>query len=902
MIEQLPDFAAQQGSGDLDPIAAFCEDGSQSACLLTRVGVQVEQKPRDTEIADMEMTEMRPTTSTIMDRIVDRTAEARLLVSLLLFILHFECSQAQTFQIRDITVNQAGQTTIQYESRALANASFVLFTGTNLALLNTPIATNAGSAGMGQFQVSMRDSLAFYHIQRRSTAPSLPRFAASANQLFAIREDGTLWGFGLNSYGELGDGTTIKRDEPIRVAAKAGKTWQSVSAGANHVLALATDGSLWAWGRNNRGQLGDGTTTERHGAVEVGTSLRKRWVSISAAGDHSLAISSDGTLWSWGGGYKGVGATGTLLTPTVVGADLNKQWTYISSDAIHGLAVASDGTLWTWGWNGSGELGDGTRSERLTPVPVIGEPGTKWRFGSVGGQSGGQSVAVAADGTIWAWGSTRGLEGGISTTDVTRPALVQSLRDLGKSWESVSVGDGFGLALATDGTLYAWGDNWRNMLGTEWAGGVSAPVIAAGPLAKHWVSIHVSGETVMALAGDGTLWTWGWIPFSGGWVGFNKTLSHYPFPTAIATNLGKAWKSVSTCETHTLALATDGSLYGWGRNVVGQLGDKMAHFNPRWDSILLAIPTAEGPIWQSVSVAKEFSLAISSDATLWGWGTRSFLGGPREYIPGVPRPTATNTHSLFSFVAAAKAGGICLAVAVDGTLWAWGNGYPGNGTTSGSELPVRVAPLLNKRWVTASSGSANLAIADDGTLWAWGKNELGQLGDGTRTSRTIPVQIAIDLNKSWSSVASGEWHSLAVASDGTLWGWGENGSGRLGNGTTERQLRPVNVATDANKLWTTVAAGEEYTLALARDGTLWGWGWNGNGTLGNGTYEGSLSPIPIGADLGKTWVSVSAAPDSHAFAVASDGSMWGWGSNVAGQLGIGAWKQLPGGAVWGIPR
>ncbi|WP_298391469.1 MopE-related protein, partial [Flavobacterium sp.] len=183
--------------------------------------------------------------------------------------------------------------------------------------------------------------------------------------------------------------------------------------------------------------------------------------------------------------------------------------------------------------------------------------------------------------------------------------------------------------------------------------------------------------------------------------------------------------------------------------------------------------------------------------------------------------------------------------------------------------------------VSASQNSYTIGIKDNGTLWAWGRNQLGQLGDGSTTDRTVPVQIGTASD--WSKIETGYYNSVAIKTNGTLWTWGANESGQLGNGTTLASTVPIQVGTDTN--WIECTQGGSFTLALKSNGTLWAWGRGSEGQLGNGTFSASSLPIQIGTDT--NWIKVCAGLE-QTIALKSNGTLWSFGKGNNGQLGLGS--------------
>jgi alpha-tubulin suppressor-like RCC1 family protein len=319
----------------------------------------------------------------------------------------------------------------------------------------------------------------------------------------------------------------------------------------------------------------------------------------------------------------------------------------------------------------------------------------------------------------------------------------------------------------------------------------------------------------------------------------------------------------------------------WGGNGRGQLG--------LGDTVARSSPVQVGALqtWSVVSSGADASAAIKTDNTLWAWGYNDSGGLGDNTI--IRRSSPVQVGALTVWYDVAAEGATTAAIRDNGTLWTWGLNNHGqlgqNFSLVKRSSPIQVGALTNWGKVNAfTGGAAFTAIKTDGTLWAWGSNASSKLGDTTSTYRSSPVQIGALTN--WYSVDCGVRHSIAVKTDGTLWAWGYNGDGQLGNSSVTGTASPIQLG--ALTSWVSSAAGTAHSGAIKTDGTLWTWGRNDAGQVGNGTVVNQSSPVQVGALTNWSQVSMGFSPVSGFTAsVKTDGTLWTWGLNTSGQLGLG---------------
>ncbi len=685
---------------------------------------------------------------------------------------------------------------------------------------------------------------------------------------------------------------------------------QGSSGGA---LIMKSDASLWVVGR----ACNDTGTCVFTSPVRATTLSGTK--SIAIAGQTNFVVKEDGTVWTWGtDDILGIGLVPSNgLAPSSSNQFPLQQVTALSQiQSLHCqwrncLALGRDGRVWSWGQNDLGQVGDGTTIDRWTPILINGLP-TIIQIWSIPFRS----LALAADGSIWGWGSGLGqvpaLYGGA-------PNLISNVTAVAGSIH----GDVF---LKSDGSVWTYGGNEYGQRGNGSVSVLDNTFTRVNNLSDI-IIVRANSNRFLALKRDGTVWAWG--SNIGGAMGagsFTQSVYDQPVMLALPTIVAIEVGAMSS-----YAIAPDGTIYGWGNNELGGLGDNGATnraspvrmsgpggsglFNVNLDQVptnrlplaRYSVTPTQGTVPLLVTV--DGSASTDPDGTIvsYQWfssdgqtrsgkqATFTFNSGGRYFIRPLVTDNAGATATTYpaQIVAASSlgpistppmlaAGGIsAAALRNDGKAFSWGGRNVLGRQVSGGFQGAFPKLIDNLSGITQISMGIEhgLAVLADGTLAAWGVNSYGQLGDGTTQLGTeIPVTVAGLSNM--IAVSAGGTHSLALKSDGTVYAWGANQYGQFGTGVLADSFVPIRTPGISDVV--AIATPKHSSVALKRDGTVWAWGNNTRGELGIGTRAVTQSPTQIVglSGIAKIWCGAQ-----HCFARATNGSTWAWGAGDDGSLG-----------------
>ena len=661
-------------------------------------------------------------------------------------------------------------------------------------------------------------------------------------------------------------------------------TAKQVVTGESHTCALTATGGVKCWGRNDSGQLGDGTNTDSSTPVDV-SGLGSGVTSIAAGGSHTCALLDGGGVKCWGWNKDGQLGNGTSgwgeaesVPVDVVGLD--EDVAAIVAGGKHTCALLAGGAAKCWGYNWYGQLGDGTYTNRSAPVGVSG-----LGSGAVAIAAGGLHTCALLDGggVKCLGGNSRGQLGDGTTTPHWTPVDVSGLNS---GVTAIAAGEYHTCALLDGGSVKCWGDNNRGQLGDGTASWMKNIPVSVSGLNSGVTNIAAGWGHTCALLADGGVKCWGNNQY---WQLGDGTRTNYRSTPVGVSGLSSGVGAIAAGDEHTCALLTNGGVKCWGWNSDGQLGDGTitSHWTPVDVSGLGGGVTAI-----AAGGGHTCALLDGGGVKCWGHNNRGQLGDGTT----TNRSTPVAVSGLNSGVAAIAAGGSRLDGAhtcalLDGggvKCWGWNSdGQLGDGTTTNRSTPVDVIGLNSGVAAIAAGWTHSCALLDSGGVKCWGRNEFGQLGDGTTTNRSTPVDV-IGLNSGVVAIAAGMYHTCALLENGGVKCWGRNDRGPLGDGTTTNRSTPVNVSGISSSI-AAIAAGGAHTCALLDSGGVKCWGDNESGQLGDGTTTNRSTPVDVRGLDSEVAAIAAGAPFygyGHTCALLTGGGVKCWGNNVTGALGV----------------
>lgn len=656
---------------------------------------------------------------------------------------------------------------------------------------------------------------------------------AGANHTCALNSTGGVRCWGLNEFGQLGDGTLQSRRIPADVQGLSSGVL-ALSAGDHHTCARLATG-VKCWGANNYGQLGDGTFAQHNTPVDV-SGLPAGVIQIAAGGNHTCAVTNSNGLKCWGNNDSGQLGDGTTVLSRTIPVDvvgLGSNVTIVSLGESHTCAVVNGGAR-CWGTNSDGQLGDGSGSDTNTAVNVFN------LSSAVSGITTGEkhSCALLNSGGVKCWGRNANGEAGDTPNNynITMPVDVVGLNS---DVVEVAAGARHTCARMNSGSLKCWGLNEGGQLGDGVSYLYTTPVTVTG-LSGTVNALAVGGNHSCALL-NGEAKCWGENGYQQ--LG-NPVFGASAIPVDVAIT-GVTLTRLAAGDDHTCVLAasggTGGGLKCWGGNYWGQLG---GGDNEYTDQIIDVIGLTTGVMTFTTRVDHTCAL-VAGNAKCWGHNEYGQLGnGDTDNhatpvnVTGVPDGELSDlaTGGFHSCALTKRGGVLCWGFNQQGEL--------GTGTTSLSETtPVTVTGLVSGVAQVAAGMYHSCALLTSGGVKCWGVNDYGQVGDNSNKTRYTPVDVA-NLTSGVKAITAGFYYTCALLNSGEIKCWGQNESGQLGDGTLVNRSAPVTTI-GLDGIATRIATGAAHTCAVMSLGGIQCWGNGVYGQLGNGKLAWRHTPADV---------------------------------------------------------
>jgi alpha-tubulin suppressor-like RCC1 family protein len=638
------------------------------------------------------------------------------------------------------------------------------------------------------------------------------KLAAGFEFACAVRQDGTLWCWGANEDGQLGNGTKNDASKPVVVNTSRifdrTTNLATLDAGESHVCSVTEGSVLVCWGRNQRGQLGLGGTSEEPQTTPVlVTNLTGTIHSITAGGAFTCAISgSNRNLKCWGSNIDGqLGIDSTVTKQTAPGQTaIGSGVIAVAAGSEHACAIVASGGVKCWGENDRGQLGDGSTTRRRKPGDFV--VGLTSGVSALAAHDHHVCAVVSGEMRCWGW-FNRGQLGDGQFGYRTTAANVVGLAGLA---QQVKVGERHVCALLQTGGMQCWGRNHWGQIGNNTTTTQAIPVTPSG-LSTGVIAITAGYLQSCAARSTGGGQCWG--DNRSGELGDGTTISRTA-PVTIS-GLNSAIDQIAGGKSFTCARTTGGALFCWGNNSFGQLGDGTTTTRPTPGSVT----TLDSGV-SAISTGFAHACVIHNNrAKCWGQNNAGQLGNNSQNGSLVPIPVA----NLGDVLAIASGYAHTCALTTGREVYCWGDNTTqqlGTNAFTRALTPVLVAGLNPVSALGA--GEHHTCALSGGVAYCWGANDRGQLGNGTTRASFAPVAVS-GLNHA-NTIAAGGESACATTVTGEIKCWGGSAYEQSGDGALSYSTRPVITSVyDTNVQFSQAAqqVGEQngqVTLALTLDG------------------------------------------------------------------------------------
>ena len=743
-----------------------------------------------------------------------------------------------------------------------------------------------------------------------------PSVKTRGSNAVILKADGTVWTYGENKYGELGNGTKTPNDKLSKVEFAENVKMVQVEIGENHVLSLDENGSVWAWGSNGNGELGTNTVLESLTPIKL--DLGAKIVKIVAGYNTSYAITEENKLISWGlntDGQLGVGVTDAKKLPTVVenlknvldvaagkvttavvntngevytsgsnsqggltGTDYTRNRfekaeglqdiAYIAAGEYHNMALDINGKLFTWGLNSYGQLGTGNQDTISTPVEITGIEGI-----SEISAGKGHSLVVTKAGKIYATGLNN--LGTLGTGDRDTRSSFEEINTISDVY-SISAGNTYTMAIKRDGTVYAWGDYYHGIVANRTKTNSITPVQVGKErflLENNELVIQEGKTKKISVQNASNFNVWD----------DQSTVSNYTY-----TNINES-----------IALSDNSGVVTG--NSVGTTWVKVKETNTNEEQIAVIKVVEQGNTASPrVSGGQDFGVVLKADGSVWSFGQGANGEIGNGSLIGARVPTSINIIKTYTNIESGD--NFTIVLRKDGTVWSFGsntNGELGLGDRGIYKNASEIKGLTDV--VKISAGSKHTVVLNKyGEVYVWGYNNKGQLGTGDTKSVDVPTKLDLG-GQDIIDVCAGKENTILITSEGRLIVYGEktgiSGAESVRNAVKVQSGDKLLVLTEdgnvqevGDSVNAIYSAGDAVEIAvkggnnliLTKTGKVYAYGANTNGELGLGNNSAVTTPtlVPIDKDVIDIGCGIN-----NTYIITKDGLVYGSGKNTYTSIG-----------------
>ena len=707
----------------------------------------------------------------------------------------------------------------------------------------------------------------FLDLRAYESSKAFDKISAGNSHTCAIAS-GELYCWGTDNDGQIGNGSGSTNDVLSAQKIGSSSTWNAIASGSYHTCGI-DNGELFCWGRDNYGQVGNGSGSSSNVETPQKIGSSNTWSAIALGSYHTCGI-DNGELFCWGVDFRGQigngsGSTSAIEAPQKIGS--SSSWSVIAAGDTHTCGI-DNGELYCWGYDSNGQIGNGSGTTSDVEAPQKIGSSSSWSVIAAGRHH----TCGIDNGELFCWGADSNGQignGSGSTSDVEAPQKIGN----SNTWNAISLGT-YHTCGIDNGVLYCWGGDNFGQLGNGYSstGIVETPTTLEA--SSNW-AIIAAGSTHTCGIKNNELYCWG--RNNDGQLGnSSKAISSIDAPKIVGDS--NTWNIISTGDSYTCGI-DNGELYCWGSNGFGKLGIGSSFSG----NIPVPQKINESNTWTAISAGNSHTCGIDNgELYCWGRDSNGQVGNGSGSTDDVLSPQKIGSSNTWSMISTGN-GHTC---GIDnGELYCWGVDFAGqlgngSGLTSDMEAPQKIGS--SNTWSMISTKEFHTCGIDNGELYCWGEDYAGQIGNGSGTTSDVEAPQKIGSSNTWTAISAGNSHTCGI-DNGELYCWGQDFNGQIGNGSGSTSNIETPQKVGSSNTWSMISTGGGHSCGID-NGELFCWGEDYYSQIGNGS--GSTSDVEAPQKIGNSgsWNAITLG-SYHTCGINSE-KLFCWGENNNAQSGF----------------